>query len=818
MSALHLFCAFCNEPLSLNFDFWLPFHTADATPVNTPHTAYTRQLCDVTQSSGQLSISGGSMTKTGAGNSSSNYIKSQSAENRLVGKCAAIRFKFTSTAVTTCAGGFDQANNVGSAHHFQVSSAKLFAVDRFSSADINVTLNPDTWYTVFIVQRTNGAYWFYQDGSEYYLFYVSSRWNFSTLHQIVAAGGTCEIDYFRQKTLSAPFDSDWGLDSDTITDASNGEAFTHDASGWIVFYLQTKATSTAEIRFRITDSSNYLKLTIDTSNNGKLFSVVSGVETQLGSTATMGQGEEYRILLNGSSIRVFGNGSTALLISGTDSNFNNNSSGEVTTQGGGNITYVHCIPLSTTRNDVLSQFEFMTSISEPSSSDIVEQTIYASTTGSGDGSIGNPYSFSDAILNVEPGTTLILRGGTYSNKDCTFNFSGIQSHPIFIKPYAGEHVIIDSVNDFIINGSDIVFDGSNGILEIMTDSWSGDRFLTSQNYDMAILGPRTKIINCVIHDFGNVGFWSPAVNSEFSGNLVYNIGRGNGSLGHPLYTQNNTGTKTIRENLIMQTFQSTFVIHQYGSGSSTLKGYNYEKNIAIGGRWLCGSGGSTVSDLTINNNVVYPYRIEIGLFGPSDPLHNDFHITNNRLRALAVKKGDNFQITGNTVIGTNQATYEINNSTNFTINDNDHLFYGGSIPTNKWQVNGVNYSTLAALQAAGYDGTGSYTAGTPADHQTVFVNTIDNRRAAIWIENYSGGSTFSLNLSSVTGLVNNSVYRLYNAQNFTEYHEFTYNGSSVSVPMTGWTVSTPIGTSGGAMTPVSSLFPNFGAFYLMPKF
>lgn len=802
-----------------NLDFWAAFENSDPTPISTPHRTYSYHDMTVNQTTSELNIIGGILEKTGSGAVANNTLKSTTSFNRNVGKTIHTRFKYTGSSTTITTGYYQSTDP---AHTFSINSNLLYAVDRFSAAQINFILTEDTWYDVFIVLRSNGAFWFIRDDINYYLFYVSSRYNYTPLFPYASVGQVASIDWIRQKQLISPFDTDWGFITNEIVSANNGDDFEILNSCWILFYLQTKASSgLIEIRFRIQDSSNYLKLTIDSSNNGRLYQTVSGIDTQLGSTATITQGLEYRIFLNGSDIRVFGDGSTALLINGTSSEFLNSIGGEVTSQGtGGDISYLRVLPFSITQNDIVSQFEEMIAIPEPPYSGVTNQSIWISTNGSGDGTENNPYSFEDGINNLGAGTTVYLKGGTYSNKTISIDASGTPSHPIIIKPAPNEHVIIDSVGDFVINGSDVQIDGSGGILEIMTDSWTGDRFLTSENFDMAISGPRNKVINCIIHDFGNIGFWSPSVNSVFAGNVVYNIGRGNGSQGHPLYTQNNSGTKTITNNIFAQTFESAFSIHQYGSGVSTLKGYNYSKNIAVGGRWLCGSAASKIEDLVIDNNVCYPFRIEIGLLGATDPLHSDFQIINNRLRNITIKRGADFIITGNTVIGTSTGIYTINNTegTN-TIEDNDYIYYGASIPTNKWQKNAVNYSTLSAWQSGtGHDDDGTYTAypsSVPPDFIKVYPNEFKTDRANIWIENYSGAASVQVDLSSVTGLVNGQTYRFYNGMNFAEYHEFTYNGTVVTLPMTSWTMSVPIGTSGGAMTPPTTIYPTFGVFYLM---
>lgn len=448
----------------------------------------------------------------------------------------------------------------------------------------------------------------------------------------------------------------------------------------------------------------------------------------------------------------------------------------------------------------------------------------------GAGTIGDPYTFSEMLSNAQAGKTFLLKSGTYTNVSGSFSFSGNQTYPVYIKCAEGAHVIIDFVDDFVVSGTDIIFDGSDGKMEIMTDSWTGDRFLTSQNYDIGVLGGRVKFINCLIHDFGNVGLWSPAVGAEMYGNLIYNIGRGNGSQGHPIYTQNNTGRKLIRNNVFSQTFESGFVIHHYGSGGAVLKGYTFDKNVIIGGKWLSGSGGARVEDTIITNNYLVNNVIaamQIGLLGTvGEALHNDFHILDNTFLSaqLQVKQGENFEIKRNRFFIDSTSVLTINQTHDgIEVESNEYNIYGNTT-TNKYQypVAGV-YQYLANWRAGtGFDLLGTenlYSGSVPPDFVTVIPNAIRTDRASIVIANWSEASDVSVDLSTVTGLQNGVTYELLNAQNPEESLEFVYNGSPVSVPMEAgdWTVATPIATSGGAMTPRTKIFPTYGVFYLMKK-
>lgn len=792
------------------FVFWASFSEDDSPPIASPYTVDTGQEMTVVQSASNIFIQGNELKKSGAGGYGTNTLTASTAISRETGYCLSFKFQYTTGGVI---GGFLQTGVT--AHTFQVSSNKLLTSDRFSLADINYVLTPGTNYTGFLIVRPAGMMWVFNEGSDFYMTYISSKYTYANLNQYLDLASTSSVDWMRGEIITGA-ETDFDLATFSNADATDGMEFTH-SDGWIVYSLSTKAATTSEIQFRKKDATNYLKLTVATTNVAKLIEVIDGVETQKGSDFTISQADEYRIFLNGTDVRVFGNSSTALLVqatttlSGTD--------GELVTQGGGNISAFNVYPFSISNESLINQLINIQSVSEPVN-DVVEREIFVSAGAtSGDGTEGNPYTWAQALGDATPGTTVTLQAGTYSDITGTINAFGTVEYPVTIKPEVGAHVILDFSNDFYINGSDVIFDGTDGKFELMTDAWTGDRFLGSQNFDAGVFGSRSKLINCILHDFGNVGYWSTSTGAEMYGCLIYNIGRGNGSQGHPLYTQNNIGTKEIRNNIFIQTFNSAFTMHLYGSGSSTLKGYIFDKNITLDGRFLCGSAGSPVEDVEITNCIhAGTGQMEIGQIGLADPLHNGIKINDNKFwgTTFQVKRGTDFEILDNEFDGSALTTVVINNTVLPMNIDGNVYQYGASEPSNKWQFEAVNYTTFAAWKAGtGFDLTGSYTSGTIPDSYVVIPNTVDTRRASIAIKNLSEASTVSVDLSTVTGLVIGQRYTLLNAQNPEEYLDFNYTGAAVEIPMTGWTVSQPIGTNAGTMPPKASTFPAHGYFYLM---
>jgi hypothetical protein len=128
-----------------------------------------------------------------------------------------------------------------------------------------------------------------------------------------------------------------------------------------------------------------------------------------------------------------------------------------------------------------------------------------------------------------------------------------------------------------------------------------------------VYAPGSKLINLVIHDTGQgVGFFSQATDAEVYGCLIYNNGwrgpdRGHG---HGIYTQNATGTKQVRDNILFGNLGG-FAIHCYGTDQARLRGYEFTGNTVFENDWLVG-GGTPASRITITENYLYGTGLKLG--------------------------------------------------------------------------------------------------------------------------------------------------------------------------------------------------------------
>ncbi|MFN7926753.1 MAG: hypothetical protein U0Y68_02215 [Blastocatellia bacterium] len=243
---------------------------------------------------------------------------------------------------------------------------------------------------------------------------------------------------------------------------------------------------------------------------------------------------------------------------------------------------------------------------------------YVSPTGTagGDGSIGNPWNLATALAqpaSVKPGATIWVRGGTYAGAFVS-NLTGTETAPITVRAYPGERPMLDGIgydytkNPLTVNGAYAIYWG----LEVMNSSQ--DRS-TRRAGAINVFGAHTKFINNILHDAcEGLGVWTSAIDAELYGNIIFNGGwqgaspdRGHG---HGVYTQNNTGTKVYRDNVIFN--QYGFGFHAYTEGGS-IKGFLLDGNVSF-------NNGQPVREHTREANIL------VGGLQPADriTLQNNF--------------------------------------------------------------------------------------------------------------------------------------------------------------------------------------------------
>jgi hypothetical protein len=419
--------------------------------------------------------------------------------------------------------------------------------------------------------------------------------------------------------------------------------------------------------------------------------------------------------------------------------------------------------------------------------------LYVSPNGSSsnDGSASRPLDLTKALSPSSPakaGDTIWLRGGTYRGTYVS-DLTGTASAPIIVRQYPGERAIIDtnpSQSDGILArgaytwfwGFEITNSNPNRYSS-QTGSWPTD---VPRGYGVTARGRALKFINMVVHDMANgFGVWIESVDTEVYGSIAYNNGwqAPDRAHGHGIYAQNQSGRMRLTDNILFNQFSHG--LHGYGSGAAFLDYITMEGNIAFNNgiiskdglaRELLLGGGVRAASPEVKSNSTYGAQVNVG-YGAGCT---------------------NAQVTGNYFVGTGVAI--VNCAGTVTGNTMYSIYGVQTLPTSH-----ANNTFLS----------------TPPTSATVRVrpNRYEAGRAHIAVYNWQDKPQVSLDLSG-TGLTVGQSFEIRDAQNYfgsSPVFSGVYNGSAVTIPMSGLTVGVPVGT-----VPVAPRHtaPRFGAFVVVP--
>jgi len=447
---------------------------------------------------------------------------------------------------------------------------------------------------------------------------------------------------------------------------------------------------------------------------------------------------------------------------------------------------------------------------------------YVSPTGSGaaDGSAGRPWSLATALTqpaSVRPGDTIWVRGGTY--RGCyTSNLSGTAAAPIIVRQYPGERAVLDnaSCNDAALtaNGAYTWFWG----LEVLNSTARSGGPIGINGY-----GRELKFINLVVHDAGDtgIGFWSPAVGGEVYGCIVYNNGRDD-NLDHGIYTQNQSGTKRLADNVIFNQF--AFGIHAYGSENASLQGYDIEGNAVFNNGSINGrasapnilvGGGTPASHIRVAENMAYQSRngsgnVWLGYSVPNQDLDLEDNYIAGGFTALRLWYWASGTARGNTVYTADY--YPIN-----SLGSLGGLTWAGntwyrSPGVEAWSHANVAYTWADWKRATGR-GASDVVAGAAPSGVRSFVrpNQYEPGRGHVVIFNWDRQGTVAVDVSSI--LRPGDRYEVRNVLRLGEPPVLsgTYGGGTLPFPMSAVTAPTPLGS--GATTGAGT-GPEFQTFLI----
>ena len=250
---------------------------------------------------------------------------------------------------------------------------------------------------------------------------------------------------------------------------------------------------------------------------------------------------------------------------------------------------------------------------------------------SADGKPGNagtreaPWDLESALSRkIEPGSTIWIRGGTYTGK-FQVTLAGTEAAPIQVRGAVGERVTILNCGIALVKGADYVWLRDlelAGDLPVeqrvtpQTGSWPTG-FAGSGGLSVSA-GRGCKFINLVIHDnvLGGVGWWVESTDGEMHGCILYNNGwkAPDRTHGHGIYVQNRTGVKTISNCILtVPAWGGSYTMHAYGSKNAYVDNFVIEDNIAYErGPFLVG-GGRPSNHIRIARNYLHGVNLQIGM-------------------------------------------------------------------------------------------------------------------------------------------------------------------------------------------------------------
>ncbi|MGH9839383.1 MAG: CAP domain-containing protein [Blastocatellia bacterium] len=414
---------------------------------------------------------------------------------------------------------------------------------------------------------------------------------------------------------------------------------------------------------------------------------------------------------------------------------------------------------------------------------------------------------------AKPGDTIWLRGGVYRGEfDSTI--SGAADAPITIRSYPGERAMVDC-KDRAQALSVITVNGAYTHFRDFEVTCSDPDRTDKRPPGFALFGPNTKLINLVIHDTGvGVGDWTPAVDAEIYGCVIYRNGwqanQADRGHGHGIYVQNDAGTKRVADNIVFD--QYGFGIHAY-TENGTIKGFNFDGNTVFGSGLLAVpantyypnilvGGFKPAERVTLANNylyhplngIVYNCQLSYTAKDNDDVTLRDNYIAGGH-EALHIHEWKKATATGNTFVG---AVYLVSmapasgySPSNY-VWENNHYVSLNRTPQYSplafgldGNYTGHNFTTWQS--AMGFDRNGSYQqppTGRPAGVK-IFVrpNQYEAGRANIAVYNWDLKNQVEVDLSSV--LRGGDRYEIRNVRNFLGQPVVAglYDGKPVSLPM-----------------------------------
>jgi len=449
---------------------------------------------------------------------------------------------------------------------------------------------------------------------------------------------------------------------------------------------------------------------------------------------------------------------------------------------------------------------------------------YVSPTGSpsGDGSFTEPWDLATALAGpaaVTPGSTIWLRGGTYTNaldpRGFASTLTGTVDAPIVVRQYPGERATVTNI--LFVTGAYTWFWG----FEVTNPAPQ-----QGVMHGVHLKGAGIKVINLVVHDATDDGiFIGPeATGSEVTGSIVYNNGRTD-NLTHGIYCKSQTGTLLLKDNIVFDNWAYGF--HCYANDGPYIQNIDLEGNVAFNNYvWgvpsdadILVGGVFPASGITVNENYTYRTNFTNTMtadIGSDVVTNQDLVCTNNyfiggwwRMGAWATAT-----VTGNTLYNftTGGMVWSLG-SDNDQRWSNNTLF--GDPSATVWRHDTTDVTTFDGwVTQNGLADPGTYAGSAPTGVK-IFVrpNQYEPGRANIIVYNWAQQSAVSVDVSGILDM--GDRYVVQHSQDFfgPPVASGIYTGGPLELAMVGITPPSPVGVATAQAAPVTG--PTFNVFVLM---
>ena len=449
---------------------------------------------------------------------------------------------------------------------------------------------------------------------------------------------------------------------------------------------------------------------------------------------------------------------------------------------------------------------------------------YVSPTGSpsGDGSFTEPWDLATALAGpaaVTPGSTIWLRGGTYTNaldpRGFASTLTGTVDAPIVVRQYPGERATVTNI--LFVTGAYTWFWG----FEVTNPAPQ-----QGVMHGVHLKGAGIKVINLVVHDATDDGiFIGPeATGSEVTGSIVYNNGRTD-NLTHGIYCKSQTGTLLLKDNIVFDNWAYGF--HCYANDGPYIQNVDLEGNVAFNNYvWgvpsdadILVGGVFPASGITVNENYTYRTNFTNTMtadIGSDVVTNQDLVCTNNyfiggwwRMGAWATAT-----VTGNTLYNFTSGGMVWSLGSDSDQRWSDNILFGDPSAT-VWRHDTTDVTTFDSwLTQNGFADPGTYAGSAPTGVKIVLrPNQYEPGRANIIVYNWAQQSTVSVDVSGILDM--GESYVVQNSQDFygPPVTRGIYTGGALELPMVSVTPPSPVGVATAQPAPVTG--PTFNVFVLM---